>query len=215
MWDKKAYDKLYYQTHRQAILDYQKQYSQTHRAKTREWKKKYAQTHAEKVKLSKNLYEQKHKSERKKYFHDYYLKHAKYYLDYCRQYQRSHPDMVKQSNRKCRQKHLTARRESDKMYYRNHPTQERDKALRQKYNSSLEEYNLLYQRQEGRCAICGGPSGPRKNFDVDHNHQTNKVRGLLCITCNLGLGAFKDRPDLLQSASKYLEAHEAVSGKDS
>lgn len=50
-------------------------------------------------------------------------------------------------------------------------------------------YDSLFKKQKGRCALCGtkNPSDKRKNFfDVDHNHQTNKIRGLLCNDCNSG-----------------------------
>lgn len=69
----------------------------------------------------------------------------------------------------------------------------------------------LLERQEGRCAICGRPPGAGakpgtgKRLCVDHCHETKKVRGLLCDSCNLGLGKFQDSPDLLRKAALYLE----------
>jgi len=49
--------------------------------------------------------------------------------------------------------------------------------------------------------------GKATTLAVDHNHDTGKVRELLCNTCNNGLGCFKDDPKLLQSAIKYLNKH--------
>lgn len=63
--------------------------------------------------------------------------------------------------------------------------------------------------QNFSCAICGGNDFERigRVLSVDHDHKTGKVRGLLCLTCNSGLGIFKDDPVLLKKASSYLEEH--------
>jgi len=60
--------------------------------------------------------------------------------------------------------------------------------------------------QEGLCAICRGPSG-RRALGVDHDHTTGAVRGLLCSTCNSGLGGFRDNAALLIEAIVYLNQH--------
>jgi|SRR5882672_5089611 len=54
------------------------------------------------------------------------------------------------------------------------------------------------------CAICGKPPGS-KALDIDHDHSTGVVRGLLCNNCNRGLGRLKDSPSLLREAALYLE----------
>lgn len=77
--------------------------------------------------------------------------------------------------------------------------------LKSKYGLTLEQFRELEERQGGRCAICGtdDPS-PHERFSVDHCHETERVRGLLCHFCNVALGAFKDDPALLRSALMYL-----------
>lgn len=73
---------------------------------------------------------------------------------------------------------------------------------------SEEQYQVMHQLQEGVCAICGRPepvSGRR--LAVDHDHQSGKIRDLLCSACNRGLGHFYDRPELLVSAANYLNTH--------
>lgn len=73
------------------------------------------------------------------------------------------------------------------------------------YNITLEEYNNLVIKQEGRCAICSTKDlGKHKKLYVDHDHITKKVRGLLCKNCNLGLGYFKDNTVSLLKAVEYL-----------
>lgn len=53
------------------------------------------------------------------------------------------------------------------------------------------------------CAICGSS----ENLHVDHCHTTGKIRDVLCRECNIGLGHFRDRPDLLLLAIEYLRKH--------
>ena len=78
--------------------------------------------------------------------------------------------------------------------------------LRVKYNLTLDEYRLMLERQRGVCALCGRPPTVRaKRLHVDHDHATGKVRGLLCISCNSGLGLLKDSPALLRKAARYIE----------
>ena len=73
------------------------------------------------------------------------------------------------------------------------------------YGITIDEYNLLYKKQNRGCAICSVPTGSNdKRLSVDHNHQTGEVRGLLCDDCNIGLGKFKDNPNLLAKAINYL-----------
>jgi hypothetical protein len=67
------------------------------------------------------------------------------------------------------------------------------------------DYELLLKAQGGLCALCGEPPLPEEKLHVDHCHQTMRIRGLLHGTCNVGLGMFKDRPDLLRKAAAYLE----------
>lgn len=69
---------------------------------------------------------------------------------------------------------------------------------------SLSRYEELYAAQNGKCAICN-TTFVDKTPCVDHNHTTGEVRGLLCTTCNAGLGLFKDDLALLYSAKHYLE----------
>lgn len=71
-----------------------------------------------------------------------------------------------------------------------------------KYGLTIEEFDLMTETSKGLCKICSNP--PKKWLVIDHCHTTGKVRGLLCESCNLGLGIFKDNPILLQNAIKYL-----------
>lgn len=80
-----------------------------------------------------------------------------------------------------------------------------ESGLRMRYNLTMEQYNKLLLRQDNKCAICKSDQNnmPRK-FDVDHCHKSGKIRGLLCIRCNRGIGLLKDDPKILRSALRYL-----------
>lgn len=92
-----------------------------------------------------------------------------------------------------------------------HPDRSKQAARRatlRKYGLTVEDYEKILKSQNGRCAICGtddpGHTAGRL-FDVDHDHDTARVRGLLCQHCNMGLGQFGDDLDRLRKAVKYLE----------
>lgn len=76
--------------------------------------------------------------------------------------------------------------------------------LKAKYGLSWEEYQEMFESQNGVCAICK-ESEEGRMLSVDHKHdETEKIRGLLCGTCNRALGLFKDDPELLQAAKEYV-----------
>lgn len=86
--------------------------------------------------------------------------------------------------------------------------------LKYKYDITLEEYDGMFEHQNGVCAICLRPEttknnqGAIKRLSVDHNHETGKNRGLLCHKCNMGLGYFDDNVVILHNAATYLESFE-------
>lgn len=92
--------------------------------------------------------------------------------------------------------HRVKRRENPERIWEN--------VLRLKYGITLAQFQELEEAQGGVCAICSRRDRRDIRLSVDHDHVTGQVRGLLCQTCNLGLGYFKDSPDFLVSAKNYL-----------
>lgn len=80
------------------------------------------------------------------------------------------------------------------------------KRIERIYNITEEQHNSLLEEQNHCCAICktDSPMG-RGTWHVDHCHETNEVRGLLCSKCNAGLGFFNDNIESLKNAITYLE----------
>lgn len=81
----------------------------------------------------------------------------------------------------------------------------RERWLKVNYNLSLEGYEALVKAQNGLCSICKRRDSSGRRLAVDHSHQTGKVRGLLCLKCNRGLGCFDDNSDFLIEAAKYIK----------
>jgi hypothetical protein len=84
----------------------------------------------------------------------------------------------------------------------------RNMHLRRNYHMTVEDYNKLLNLQNKKCAICKSvkPGGKSEiHFSVDHCHDSNKVRGLLCANCNRGIGSFKDDINILKAAIEYLQ----------
>jgi hypothetical protein len=79
------------------------------------------------------------------------------------------------------------------------------RAKMRKYGLTEDDYESLFERQHGLCAVCAVALARDKTTHIDHNHQTNRVRGLLCSSCNRAIGLLKDRPDVLRRAAEYLE----------
>ena len=87
------------------------------------------------------------------------------------------------------------------------PERRKNNHLKRLYGITLDEYKQMFENQNGQCLICKttNPTGKNKSFHVDHDHESNKIRGLLCHSCNLMIGQAKDNVQTLQSAIEYLQ----------
>lgn len=99
------------------------------------------------------------------------------------------------------------RKESAKRYEENPNVKEKMKRtakthhLRTHYGITLEDYEKIYVEQNGKCKIC---NKHKSILNIDHCHVSGEVRGLLCWSCNIALGYFKDSLSNLKNAIKYL-----------
>lgn len=126
-------------------------------------------------------------------------------------------DGHRSSCRECDVKDSTAYRKKNlekvKMYSKNYlklrskhtAKQKRKWYLKTNYDIGVEDYDSMYIEQGGRCAICGmHQSEIKRSLFVDHCHETEAIRGLLCHKCNLLLGHADDNTEILTNAIKYL-----------
>lgn len=107
-------------------------------------------------------------------------------------WQAKHPDRVAAAKRRFNKRHPG--------YWKEH---NRKAKLKFYYGLSVEDYTTMLEKQDELCAICKQPNQSQRPFGVDHSHQTNAVRGLLCSRCNIGLVYIEDK-QFLESALKYL-----------
>jgi hypothetical protein len=106
-----------------------------------------------------------------------------------------------------------AREARKRSYYKHHARMKDemyDRWIQKRYGITIKDYKQLEMVQGGRCAICGGPPSGRGRLHLDHNHSTGRIRGLLCSTCNVGIGGLRDSTDLLMAAVEYLKKHDVA-----
>jgi len=81
-----------------------------------------------------------------------------------------------------------------------------DNIIRKQYGISMKQFTELLAAQGGGCALCEKPmESIRRRMNIDHCHETNEVRGILCSGCNTGLGHLGDNIDGLLRAVAYLK----------
>lgn len=101
---------------------------------------------------------------------------------YMREYRKEHKDEIAARKREC--------------------------AIRNTYGLSIEDVGRIFENQGSSCAICGRDVPTGRGWQIDHDHKTGRVRGILCHRCNTALGMAKDNPDLLQQAMDYLRKYD-------
>lgn len=97
-------------------------------------------------------------------------------------------------------------------YKKKYPRKALDYRLKNSYNITIEQYDQMFEGQKGVCAICGKREASKNQYGiqrlgVDHNHITEQVRGLLCVSCNTAIGSLKvdeKGVELLLKAIEYI-----------
>lgn len=105
----------------------------------------------------------------------------------------------------------TCRREQSKAWNAPNSERKRRENLLYRYGITPEHHDSILAAQMGRCACCGtdSPGGRQTKFHIDHDHATGKIRGLLCHSCNLGIGALGDNVEGVTRALMYLQRAES------
>jgi hypothetical protein len=118
------------------------------------------------------------------------------------------PEVVKEEQRRRYQENRTERLEKQRKYAAKYPDRVRDTHLRRLYGIDLARYEAMLQEQGGGCKICGAVQADAigRRLHVDHCHETGRVRGLLCYSCNKVLGLVHDSTDRLERTVAYLRS---------
>lgn len=126
-------------------------------------------------------------------------------------YQRAHRKTEKYRIWAHKFKRTKKYKEKSKIYWNKNKDKIKDRRLVQMFGISNKDYLEMFKNQKGKCAICNKKPSGQKRFHIDHCHITNKVRGLLCVKCNAGLGMFcvdSKKTALLLGAIKYMKEFE-------
>jgi len=147
---------------------------------------------------------------------DYYIKNKLKITEKVKTYYANNKAEIKGRMRAYSIKNKNKIQEKHQEYY----TKTREKILQEKkeyhlkvkYDLTPQKYQEMLEAQNGVCAICGGinNTSKRTKLYVDHCHDSNTVRGLLCDSCNRGLGNFKDNMSNLSKAIQYLTKWEEL-----
>ena len=128
--------------------------------------------------------------ERKQYRREQYLKHNK---------------KEKEKNRKYFLKNREKILEKQRKYNKENPLKRKNAILKNVYGITLDQYNEMFKAQKGKCAICQRHQNElTRTLCVDHDHKTNKVRALLCVTCNTDVSVVENR---LEEMTNYLNKY--------
>jgi prolyl oligopeptidase PreP (S9A serine peptidase family) len=93
----------------------------------------------------------------------------------------------------------------NKKYNKENPDKRKSAILKYEYGITLDQYNEMFKEQEGKCAICQRHQNKlTRTLCVDHDHKTNKVRALLCLTCNTDVSVVENR---LEEMTNYLNKY--------
>lgn len=145
------------------------------------------------TKLERIEYQRKWRIANKDKLKEYATRYKNYRIAYYKKYRQENKTNIRKSQKIWRENNP----EKCRKYYRNNGLK--------LYGITPTDYDALLKSQGGKCAICKRPSSDfKRRLHVDHDHTTNKIRGLLCVKCNQGIGYFNDCPELLQQARKYL-----------
>jgi len=119
-----------------------------------------------------------------------------------REWKKKNPNRVQEYSKLWCKNNPQYKQEWRKKNPKKHKRHDIRSSLKRKYGITEDKYTRLFVSQGRVCAICRKPDTVR--LSVDHDHNFNAVRGLLCRACNRGIGMLQDNPILLKSAESYL-----------
>ena len=131
-------------------------------------------------------------------------KHRLYMVKWREENRPQYREITRKAGKKYYWKYHAKNRLRSNKWNRLHPEKIQQYMLHHRYEINRETWVHLLKKQNGLCAICRGDNNGSR-LHVDHHHVTNKIRGLLCFSCNVGLGNFKDDSERLRKAVRYLD----------
>jgi hypothetical protein len=134
----------------------------------------------------------------------YYATHKDYVSKKYKEYYAKNKELLLKKGKEYREANKQQEDDYHKKYYQEHKVEEKARSTKKLYGLEYTDYLAMLENQNGVCAICH-EAPDKRNLNIDHNHETGEIRGLLCIKCNRAIGLMKDDINLFQSAIEYLQ----------
>jgi hypothetical protein len=132
-------------------------------------------------------------------------KRKAYMKNFSKEYKTKNAETVKAVAKRYYFNHKELSRSRNKEWQENNPDKMKSHRLKYRYGITIEDYNEMLTLQVSGCSICGKTAKENgKALYVDHDHETGKVRGLLCYKCNTDLGTYETKKELFEA---YLNKH--------
>ncbi len=155
-------------------------------------RKEYRLKNRDKINQQKRESYHRHKEYNNAKHREYYEKNKDKCLELSRQWRLKNIDKIKEYSKE------NYSLNKDKIAEYNKKNRLHQRVI--KYNLTDDKFNIMYNSQNGCCAICG----KHRKLEIEHNHQTGKVRGLVCHKCNVVIGMCEENVEVLQKAIEYL-----------
>lgn len=121
-----------------------------------------------------------------------------------KQWRRDNPEKVKAQKKRSHARNKATNNARCRAWHKVNRARVRLSRWRRKYGVTEERAKELLAACRNLCSICGGEGIGRQGLVLDHNHTTNKVRGVLCTKCNTAIGMLDDLPERCEAAAAYL-----------
>jgi len=173
--------------------EYHRRYRERHQARIKERKRIEYLANQEKVKARSRRWSEEHRAQKLAIQQSYRQNNRGKRNQYMRErYDKTRPERISAVS----------------LWRKANPEKYKAQYLKKEYGLTLQTFNNMIADQQSCCAICGVQT---TDLGVDHDHESKRVRGLLCSGYNCGIGNFKDSPNFLRAAAEYLGKYPSVS----
>jgi hypothetical protein len=193
---------------KQCKRNYSKKYRKENVGRVSGNNKKYYKNNKEKINLKVVLWKKANPQKDRESDERYRGKHINQIRISDKMYRERNKNSLKEKSLMYRMDNKEKRQETCAKYRANNKDKEFECSLRKRYKIGRSVFIQMLDAQGGRCMICGvkfDNKSKGKNVCVDHCHNTQRVRGLLCLKCNSGIGFFGDSQSKLRKAIEYLD----------
>lgn len=196
--------KKYRASHKEQLAIRQKAYRNAHREEIKIREREYRIAHKEKKAAYQKAYCVAHRKELAASTRAYFATHREEKAAYDKAYRSAHMEEELAREKAYRTTHKKEIAIRSKTYYEAHREEMKARKRELNYSLSKTEFDALLKDQGNVCAICGKSEWKGRGPQVDHDHLTGKVRGILCYACNIALGLIGDNSKTARALVAYL-----------